>query len=548
MLFITVFSSCKTAAARTEEDSARNGISEEKVANILPWYDLCGFVLENGDAYSTVLLWLGDDEKNRKSKGFLCFDISKFYGLRNLKILDAALRIPDGINIKMRGDPLRFSNELIISVVEYGDSLDRKDFGTEAGDFKSEIVLQQYFEEIYVNGLKDCLNEALYSEENKLQFSFELDTATDEDGVPDGYTVHIENACLEVKYTADNTLDIAGKSMEDTGFLDGLTGSVIKLPELDEFERYKAIGGHLREAVIAVNDAENLKKDGINTVAIYLQVFFDEEKKDEIIMYDDIETVKKLINALQKEGFRTMIIMDATHPHFNHMLEESECDIEDLLEQVTPLVLQWAQVSEEYGVEMFAPMYEVQLLEGGPGRSDFPDEEKIGDISSWAQDVLLEIKKIYSGKLAFHVQGFPEGIPRYDLEGYEYILFDGCPCFKAFEEDSDWMEEYFSSYMDDRISAYPGEKYIIFTEFFTGPEVDVFEPMAPANLIWERPGSLDDDFYAMVSPEIQALCYDSLFWNTWNDVSGYCIEAFKGCEYRGKPAQNVIREWFGKKS
>ncbi len=548
ILFIAVFSSCKTALIQTKEVSAENGITEEKVANILPSYDLCGFVLEGQDAYSTVLLWLGDDEKNRQSKGYLCFDISELYNLRNINILDASLRIPDDMYIQMRGDPLQFSTKLIVNVAKYGDSLDKEDFGITAEGFKSEIGLQQYFEEIYIGGLKDSLNDALADGENKLQFILELDSATDKDGVPDGYTVHIENACLEVKYTADNTLNIAGKSMEDTEFLDGQTESIIKLPELAEFEKYKAVGGHLREAVFAVNDAENLRKDGINTVAIYLQVIFNEEKSGEIMMHDDIETVKKLINALHREGFRTMIIVDATHPQFNHLLDESEYDTKNLLEQITPLVLQWAQISEEYGVEMFAPMYEVQLLEGGPGRSAFPDEEKINDISYWAQEILLKMKEIYSGKLAFHVQSYSEGIPRYDLEGYEYILFDGCPCFKIFEKNSDRMEEHFSSYMDDRIDAYPGEKYIIFTEFFTGPEVDFFEPMAPANMIWENPGSLEDDSYAMTSPETQAMCYNSLFWNTWNVVSGYCIEVFKGCEYRGKPAQSVIREWFGRNS
>jgi hypothetical protein len=544
VLLILIFSSCKTAAAQAEEVAAENGITEEKVANISPLYDSCGFILEDQDAYSTVLLWLGDDEKNRQSKGYLCFDISGLYDLRNIDILDAALRIPDDAYIQMRGDPLQFSTKLIVSAANYGDSLDREDFGIMAEGFKSEIGLQQYFEEIYVDGLKECLNDALAGGENKLQLILELDTATNKDGVPDGYTVHIENACLEVTYTADNKLDTAGKGIEDTEFLDGRTESIIKLPELAEFEKYKAVGGHLREAVIAVNDAENLRKDGINTVAIYLQVFFNEEKNDEIMMYDDIETVKKLINTLHREGFRTMIIVDATYPYFNHMLDESDHDTEDLLEKVTPLVMQCAQMSEEYGVEMFAPMYEVQLLEGGPGRSGFSDEEKVDDISCWAQEMLLKIKEVYSGKLAFHVQSFPEGIPLYNLEGYDYILFDGCPCFKAFEENSDWMEEHFSSYMDDRIDAYPGKEYIIFTEFFTGPEVDFFEPMAPANLIWESPGSLEDDFYAMTSPETQAMCYDSLFWNTWNDVSGYCIEVFKGFEYRGKPAENVIREWF----
>lgn len=458
------------------------------------------------------------------------------------------MRIPDGKYIQMRGNPLAFTAELIVSEVRYGNSLDMEDFKIAGESFKLEISLERYFEEIYVGGLKDCLADTLAGKEDKLQLMFELDGVTNKDGIPDGYTVHIENAYLEVKYTADNTLDIVGKSMGDMEFLEKLPNGAVKPAEITEFEEYKAVGGHLREAVIAVNDAEDLRKDGINMAAIYLQVFFDEENTGEIIMYDDIETVKKLIGALHGEGFGTIIIVDATHPHFNHLLEESEYSTEYLLEQVTPLILQCAQMSEEYGVEMFAPMYEVQLLEGGPARNNFPAEEKLDDISEWAQEILPQIKEIYSGKLAFHIQSFPEGIPLYDLEGYEYILFDGCPCFKAFEYDSDRIEKHFSYFMYDRITAYPGKKYIIFNEFFTGPEVEVFEPMAPANMIWENPGSLEGDFYAMTSPGTQAKCYDSLFRNTWDDVSGCCIEVFKGYEYRGKPAEDVIREWFRENS
>jgi len=54
---------------------------------------------------------------------------------------------------------------------------------------------------------------------------------------------------------------------------------------------------------------------------------------------------------------------------------------------------------------------------------------------------------------------------------------------------------------------------------------------------------LPTDFF-VVSNESQAKFYNILFNITWNRTEGYFIPVYKGWEYRGKPAEQVIRHWF----
>jgi hypothetical protein len=54
---------------------------------------------------------------------------------------------------------------------------------------------------------------------------------------------------------------------------------------------------------------------------------------------------------------------------------------------------------------------------------------------------------------------------------------------------------------------------------------------------------LPADFF-VISNQGQAEFYALLFSNTWEKVDGYFISVFKGCEYRGKPAEKIIRQFF----
>jgi len=106
------------------------------------------------------------------------------------------------------------------------------------------------------------------------------------------------------------------------------------------------------------------------------------------------------------------LVLNPAHPDFGINPFSSEASGKPLLDKVTPLVLKWAKISEEYGVEMFSPLNEPQLLA-------YQNEK---DVSNWAQEILPKIRKAYHGKIGFRVHNNPEGFAVYNLTGYDYIM------------------------------------------------------------------------------------------------------------------------------
>jgi hypothetical protein len=49
----------------------------------------------------------------------------------------------------------------------------------------------------------------------------------------------------------------------------------------------------------------------------------------------------------------------------------------------------------------------------------------------------------------------------------------------------------------------------------------------------------------VVSEEGQAECLEMLFSLGWEDSDGYILSGAKGFEFMGKPAEEVVRDWFG---
>ena len=204
-----------------------------------------------------------------------------------------------------------------------------------------------------------------------------------------------------------------------------------------------------------------------------------------------------------------------------------------LLDKLTPLVLKWARISEEYGVEVFAPVNEPQLL-------SYQDVEAVSD---WAQGLLPRLKAVYRGKLAFRVHGDPAGFAVYNLTGYDLLVYSGLACTKDIDVHPEWVAHLINETLHGLMEAYPGFNYVLFDMgAFTGPDYYWWEPIAPANMPDFMP-ELPVDFFT-VSAESQAEFYDLFFSMTWNDVEGFFLPVYRGWEYRGKPAEQVIREWF----
>ncbi len=301
---------------------------------------------------------------------------------------------------------------------------------------------------------------------------------------------------------------------------------IIKSPDT-EIVKYKGIWlPFLREIRIAIGDIDNLKSDGVNTVAIGIKLCWD----GNFYVCEDENEIKNSINEFHKNGLKTFLILNPAHPDFTRFAESNE----DLsLEQLTPLVLKWAAISETYDVEMFSFSNEPQLLvQGGPI-----------SVSKWAQELLPRLRKIYKGKLVFRIHEEPEGVGIYNVTGYDYIAFSGLACMKNIDEYPEGTEHLIGKKLSYLKNNYPDIKFLFFDiGAFTGPDYYWWEPIVPENMPKTMPDEPVDLFVCSV--EQQARFFEMLFNNTWNETSGYLLPVYKGWEYRNKPAEEVIKRWF----
>jgi hypothetical protein len=100
--------------------------------------------------------------------------------------------------------------------------------------------------------------------------------------------------------------------------------------------------------------------------------------------------------------------------------------------------LEWAEICEKYGVELFAPIQECEVLQ----TLEWEDNEVLGDevISEWLQDIITPIKEIYHGEVVCGAgawggaaRNWSEEKPvayellldncEIDFTGYDYIAF-----------------------------------------------------------------------------------------------------------------------------
>ena len=313
----------------------------------------------------------------------------------------------------------------------------------------------------------------------------------------------------------------------------GNEGEEITKPPNTTITKYKGIWlPSLREVNISLRDIDSLKLDGVNIVAISVKICLE---GDSIMECESEKQIRNAINEFHKNGIRVFLIINPAHPDFGINPFSSEASGKPLLDKITSIVLKWANISEMYGIEIFCPANEPQLL----------SYQKEKDVSDWAQELLPKLREIYHGKIGFRVQNMAEGFAVYNLTGYDYVVFGGLTCTKDIEENPGWVENIIKRAVNRLKEVYPGQKYIFFDcGAFTGPDYYWWEPVAPANMPRTMP-DLPRDFFT-VSNQSQAEFYDMFFNITWDETEGYFIPVYKGWEYRGKPAEKVIREWFNK--
>jgi hypothetical protein len=303
---------------------------------------------------------------------------------------------------------------------------------------------------------------------------------------------------------------------------------IVKSPSIT-ISKFKGIWTpFLRETRIALNEPLKLQEDGINIVGIGVKIC---KNHDKFIICEDLDEIKSSISQFHENGFKTALIVNPIHSDFETKFYPPK-RTNEILDTLSEVVLEIAALAEEYDAEIFCPLNE-------PEFHGFGEE----NISDWAHEILPELRKSFSGKIAFHTQSNTKGYPVYDLSGYDYVFAGGLKATNEIKENPDQTEKQIDNNIEKLKEAYPDHEYIYFgAGAFTGEDYYDWEPVAPKNMIGNSEGWFIDFF--VVSEEGQAKFYDLFFPATWKEAEGYFIPVHKGWEYRNKLAEETIQSWF----
>lgn len=264
-----------------------------------------------------------------------------------------------------------------------------------------------------------------------------------------------------------------------------------------------------------------LKNIGVNTIAVSLGYIVDEEGNTSVL---GIEMVAKIIEMAKNAGFAVLLSTDDV-PGF---IYESETGPSP--GQINKVALLGAEMAETYNVEYYAPQNE---FNDDLDREEFEAGEVTGFASEWFEDLVPEIKKIYSGKLIAKI-GRPDDKLR--LPSADAIAYT----IDHYNEDLDVYRERIRQEYQDMAAAAKASK----TDWFVGETYLFFDSDDPEDLdgkTTDELRELQDDYHRIALEEL--LNFDGKPKPIGFTFMGYLM---KGLEIRDTESEDVIREYFQK--
>ncbi len=285
-----------------------------------------------------------------------------------------------------------------------------------------------------------------------------------------------------------------------------------------------------------------MKDLGINTVS--LAIMFIQEEGNPLAGIDTSHILED-IQLAHENGMKVMLT-PIIYP--KPRLEEKD------LEALNSLIIEAAELAEEYGVELFAPLAEPGTLISG-------------DVARWRQEILPKVKKVYHGETYWSSPGVglpPDKAtisqitkqPPGDFAGYDYIgvttLFMVSERLEPEEKiryaDRLTLESY-SQYVEGALdymlalAERDNCKGIIIDEF------GVFDRFFPTE---SGVGDVLEERW--LSEEELARALEIVFENGKNKATGFMVANFLGMEVPGMPGvyvkgvseieEETIRRWF----
>ncbi|MDD5338761.1 MAG: hypothetical protein PHG35_05045, partial [Dehalococcoidales bacterium] len=199
-----------------------------------------------------------------------------------------------------------------------------------------------------------------------------------------------------------------------------------------------AWGSRLDELRGYLLNAEKLREAGVDTIMVEAEIVLDRETHEPKSIGDDVFIF--YIQALKNAGFRIVLIPNPMHPNLDQGLgydwENNDANAFyhpgfELIKKFDEVVVQWAQIAEEYSADAFLPILEPYKLAGDYNTA-----------SRWLQEILPQIKAVYHGPV-WGTDGMYDTSPGrsiptpYDYGGYD-LLLSGPPA--GWKEANSWED------------------------------------------------------------------------------------------------------------
>ena len=259
-------------------------------------------------------------------------------------------------------------------------------------------------------------------------------------------------------------------------------------------------------------DIEQLREDGVNTLSFGPNYDTDSEGR-----IQGVPLMKELtilfIQTAHRNGFRVFLVPNLWGPDLS--IEKIDSDL--FFKQSTKINLEWAEIAERYGVEMYAPSNEPSMV--------IPNKEAV---NKWTHDVAIKVREKYHGILVYKAAIADWGFDN-DYRGYDYVGLDLFPYNQTLDE---WRRDVrFHLERGLEFAERDGAKGVIFSEI--GVQVGQLEGLVSTT---KTPFSLD----------YQKEAYKIFFEEGRDKVSGFVFCCWDGSALgpNGYPAEQIMKEWF----
>jgi len=253
-----------------------------------------------------------------------------------------------------------------------------------------------------------------------------------------------------------------------------------------------------------IKELKELNVNGIRICPLY-SILPDGDLKEDVPEF----LVVSLIRKAHQAGLAVFLEVNFAGPPgdgefggFPHLTEPI------FVEKIYDVASYWAKIAEKENVEFYSPLNEPNLV--------FADKNLLNQWVKKSQD----LRSFFSGNLVLKLADIgPENIG--DISGYDYLAFDIMWAGARYDELRNHLN--IAVNKTDNLK----EKYNLKGFFF-------------GELGAER---------SMVSKDVQAEIFKTIFQETWGKVDGYCFLGWSDLEFKFKDneaAKEVIKNWYKK--